>query len=251
MKMRLRALLVALPLVLVSDFGRADEQSGFAAAIAAPDRPAADVARDAARHPAALMAFAGLKPGDQIADIMPGQGYFTRLFSKVAGPKGHVFAIVPSELAAIAPKIPQAMKLLAAQPDFSNVTLLVQPTAAIAAPVKLDIAWTSDNYHDLYGFFGPDRAAAFDKAVFNALKPGGVFIVIDHVAKSGSAATSPKTLHRIAPETVKAQGLAAGFRLEAESDALRNPADTHDLAVFAPAIRGHTDQFVFRFRKPG
>jgi predicted methyltransferase len=143
------------------------------------------------------------------------------------------------------------MKLLAAQPDFSNVTLLVQPTAAIATPVKLDIAWTSDNYHDLYGFFGPDRAAAFDKAVFNALQPGGVFIVIDHVAKSGSTATSPKTLHRIDPETVKAQLIAAGFRLEAESDALRNPADTHDLAVFAPAIRGHTDQFVFRFRKPG
>jgi predicted methyltransferase len=221
------------------------------AAVASPDRPKADTDRDALRHPDLLMAFAGVKPGDQVADIMPGKGYFTHLFSKVVGPTGHVYAIVPAELANVAPKAADAAKALASEPAFTNVSTLVQPTAAIAAPVKLDIAWTSDNYHDLYGFFGADEAAKFDAAVFNALKPGGVFIVVDHVAKPGTSSTSPKTLHRIDPATVKAQVLAAGFKLDADSDVLRNSADSHELKVFAPEIRGRTDQFVFRFRKPG
>ncbi len=219
-------------------------------AVASPDRPAADKARDAQRHPAELLAFAGIKPGDKVADIMPGQGYFTRIFSKEVGPQGHVYAIVPTELAQVAAKAAAALKVLAADPTLTNVTTLTVPTADIAAPEPLDIAWTSDNYHDLYGFFGPDKAAAFDQAVFKALKPGGTFIVIDHEAKPGTSATSPRKLHRIDPETVKAQVLAAGFTLESESPLLHNPADTHDIVVFDPAIRGHTDQFVFRFRKP-
>jgi predicted methyltransferase len=221
------------------------------AAIASPDRPKADVDRDALRHPDALLAFAGVTPGDQVADIMPGKGYFTHLFSKAVGPTGHVYAVVPAELAQVAPKAADAAKTLASEPAFTNVTTLIVPTAAIAAPVKLDLAWTSDNYHDIYGFFGADQAAKFDAAVYAALKPGGVFIVIDHVAKAGTSATSPKTLHRIDPETVKAQVQAAGFKLEAQSDVLQNAADTHELKVFAPEIRGRTDQFVFKFRKPG
>lgn len=224
--------------------------ASIAAAIAAPDRPKADTERDAQRHPAELVAFAGVKSGDHVADLMPGKGYFTRIFSNVVGPTGHVYAIIPAELAAVAPKIPEAMKVLTAEPAFANVTSSLIPTASVGAPVKLDIAWTSDNYHDLYGFFGPGQAAAFNRAVFQALKPGGVFIVIDHVAPTGTSETSPKTLHRIDPQTVKTQVLAAGFVLEAESSVLRNPADPHDIKVFAPQIRGRTDQFVFKFRKP-
>jgi predicted methyltransferase len=220
-------------------------------AVDAPDRPKADTDRDAARHPAELVAFAGLKPGDRVADIMPGAGYFTRIFSKVVGPQGQVFAIVPAELAQVAPKALDAIKAMASESPYANVAVQVQPTAAIAAPAPLDVAWTSDNYHDLYGFFGADHAAQLDAAVYRALRPGGVFIVIDHVATPGTSGVSAKTLHRIDPETVKAQALAAGFSLEAESPILRNSADTHEAAVFAPAIRGHTDQFVFRFRKPG
>jgi predicted methyltransferase len=112
------------------------------------------------------------------------------------------------------------------------------------------MAWTSDNYHDIYGFFGADHAAAADAAIFSALKPGGVFIVIDHAALPGASATAPTTLHRIDPATVKAQVEAAGFKLEAESPILANPADPHTQKVFDPAIRGRTDQFVFKFRKP-
>jgi predicted methyltransferase len=220
------------------------------AAITSPDRPTADRERDALRHPDALVAFASIGPGQKVADIMPGKGYFTRIFSNVVGPSGHVYAIIPSELAKVAPKIPEAMKALTADPAFPNVTSLIVPTAEIAAPEKLDVAWTSDNYHDLYGFFGPAEATAMDAAVFKALKPGGTFIVIDHVAKPGASDTAPKTLHRIDPQTVKAQVLAAGFTLVAESPLLQNPADTHDEKVFAPDIRGHTDQFVFKFRKP-
>jgi predicted methyltransferase len=228
----------------------AAQATAIAAALAAPDRPRADTDRDALRHPAALVAFAGIRPGDRVGDIMPGTGYFTRIFSNVVGPKGHVYAIIPTELAHVAPKIPAAMKALAADPAFANVTPITVPSASIAAPEKLDVAWTSNNYHDLYGFFGADKAAAFDTAVFNALKPGGIFIVIDHVANAGASATAPKTLHRIDPATVKAQVEAAGFKFVSESPALQNASDTHALKVFDPAIKGRTDQFAFKFRKP-
>jgi predicted methyltransferase len=225
--------------------------SYVSAAVASPGRPKADTDRDAMRHPGELIAFAGLKPGDRVAELMPGQGYFTRLFSKVVGPQGHIYAVIPAELAKLSSRNTGVINALAHEPGFGNVTLLVQPTAEIAPPEPLDLAWTSDNYHDIYGFFGAEHAAALDAAVFKALKPGGVFIVIDHVAKAGTSDTSPKGLHRIDPATVKAQVLAAGFRLEGESSVLANPADTHDVIVFSPTIRGRTDQFVMKFRKPG
>jgi predicted methyltransferase len=221
-----------------------------AAAVASSDRPAADTARDALRHPAELLAFAGVKQGDSVADVMPGGGYFTRIFSKAVGQQGHVYAIIPDALAAKLPKLEAGMKALAAQPAFSNVTPLVQKIDQTAAGLNLDVAWTSNNYHDLYGFYGADQAEALDGAIFKALKPGGVFMVIDHVAKGGTSATSPTTLHRIDPGTVISQVLQAGFVLEAESPLLANPADPHTAKVFAPEIRGHTDQFVFKFRKP-
>lgn len=246
----------ALPLAAALVIGAALPASAgttppfVSAAIASPDRPPEDRARDAMRHPDALVVFAGIVPGERVADIMPGKGYFTRIFSNVVGPRGHVYAIIPSELAKVAPKIPEAMKALTADPAFPNVTSLIVPTAEIAAPEKLDVAWTSDNYHDVYGFFGAPESAAMDAAVFKALKPGGTFIVIDHVASAGTSETAAKTLHRIDPQTVKAQVTQAGFQLVAESPLLRNPADTHAEKVFAPDIRGHTDQFVFKFRKP-
>jgi predicted methyltransferase len=222
----------------------------IAAALASPARPAADAARDAQRHPGALLAFAALKPGDKVADLMPGSGYFTRLFSQLVGPQGHVYAIVPAELAAKAPKVEAMAKALGADPAMSNVSVLTVPTAQIAAPEKLDLVWTSDNYHDVYGFFGPAQAEAMDRAIFAALKPGGRFIVVDHVAAAGASATAPTTLHRIDPATVRAQVLAAGFVAAGESDVLHRPEDDHTKKVFDPAIRGMTDQFVLSFQKP-
>ncbi len=224
-------------------------------AVQAHDRPAADTVRDDARHTLALLVFSEAKPGDRVVDVVPGTGFFTRLFSHVAGPKGHVFAVTPAELAKVKPQLASTIATLATQPEYGNVTAVVEPTAgigtaALAQGGNVDLVWTSDNYHDVYGFFGAQQAAAMDAAVFRALKPGGLFVVVDHTALSGVSATAPTKLHRIDPETVKAQVLAAGFVLDATTDVLHNPADPHTEKVFAPGIKGHTDQFAFRFRKP-
>lgn len=225
-------------------------QAAARAAVASPDRPAADVQRDAARKPAELLAFAGIKPGDRVADLIPGGGYFTRIFSNAVGPSGHVYAVVPAEFVKLAPKALATAQAIPTGSAFTNVTVISEPLANLVMPQPLDVAWTSDNYHDVYGFVGKAAAAQMDASVFKALKPGGVFIVVDHVATPGTSDTSSNTLHRIDPETVKQQALAAGFKLEAESTMLRNPEDKHDMAIFNPAIRGRTDQFVLKFRKP-
>ncbi|CAN5413773.1 class I SAM-dependent methyltransferase [soil metagenome] len=244
---------LALSLTCLAPLASAASPSdaAIAEALASPVRPKADVDRDANRKPGELIAFAGIEPGDRIADIMPGKGYFTRIFSKLVGRKGQVYAIVPTELAQADPGSPKEAHALARDPQLSNnVVAVVTPSAELTVPEPLDVAWTSQNYHDLYGFFGAAQAAKFDAAVFRALKPGGVFIVIDHVAIAGTSDTAPKTLHRIDPETVKAQVVAAGFVFEEESKLLSNADDAHDAKVFDPSIRGRTDQFVFRFRKP-
>lgn len=230
--------------------GLAQTPTEIAAAIAAPDRPKTDTERDVDRKPAELLAFTGVRPGERVADIMPGQGYFTRIFSRAVGKAGRVYALMPAELAQVSPKLADSARALGLDPGLANVTVSIAPTASLGAPEPVDLAWTSDNYHDLYAFFGPDQAAQFDAAVFRMLKPGGVFIVIDHAATAGADRAATKSLHRIDPAIVKAQILAAGFALEAESPILRNPADTHEQPVFSPSIRGHTDQFVLKFRKP-
>jgi predicted methyltransferase len=251
--MRKALTLVAAVCVLAgpvcADSGGVNAQ--IAAAVASPDRPASDSSRDALRKPADMLAFSGIKPGDVVADLIPGQGYFTRLFSKLAGPRGKVFAVVPAEFLSKRPTGADSVKAIAAQPAFANVIVVATPAASLAVPQAVDVAWTSQNYHDLYGFYGADQAAAFDRAVFAMLRPGGTFIVVDHSGLAGSSATAPTTLHRIDEATVKAQVLAAGFVLTGTSDVLRNPADPRTAAVFTPEIRGHTDQFMLKFRKPG
>ena len=229
------------------------------AAVADSARPAADTTRDADRKPAELVAFAGLKPGDQVADLMPGGGYFTRIFSKVVGPQGHVYAVVPASIAEAKPAALDGIKALAADPAYGNTTLEVRPYDRIAADQSLDLAWTSQNYHDVYGAVsifsvsgksGAEEAAALDAAVFKALKPGGVYMVVDHAAKAGAGGSVANTLHRIEAATVIEQVQAAGFVLEARSDVLANPQDSHEQTAFATEIKGHTDKFVLKFRKP-
>jgi predicted methyltransferase len=230
-------------------------------AVADTARPAADKQVDNDRKPAALVTFAGIKPGDKIADVMPGAGYFTRIFSKVVGAKGHVHAIIPESMATKAP--PEKFKpihALVADPAYSgNTSLEIRPYDRLDVGAPLDVVWTSQNYHDVYGAVrvfsvsgstGPEQAAKLDAAAFKALKPGGVFIVVDHAAAPGSGGKDSSTLHRIDPATVIAQAKAAGFELEGTSDVLSNPQDGHDKPVFAPEIKGHTDKFVLKFRKP-
>ncbi|HEY5290665.1 MAG TPA: methyltransferase [Caulobacteraceae bacterium] len=230
-------------------------RASMAAALADPGRPEADVARDAARKPAAVIAFAGLKRGDRVIDFIPGGGYFTRIFSGVVGPTGHVYAMVPGAAADMEAKLTQTIGEFAAQ--HANVSVVITKGFDLDAPGgPVDVFWTAQNYHDLYnplskGAPAPTSMMPLNKAVYAALKPGGVYFIIDHVAPAGSGTSDTQTLHRIDPERVKADVEAAGFKFVGSSDALRNPADPHTAIVFDSSIRGHTDQFVFRFRKPG
>lgn len=224
-----------------------------AAAIADAARPPADTARDANRQPAALLAFAGVKPGDRVADYAAGGGYFTRLFASVVGPRGHVYASVPSPLFQYQNIVKGTADIEAFAKDHANVSLtFAAPLEAARYPEKLDIFWISQNYHDLPDpFMGPVDMAAFNRAVFAALKPGGVYVIVDHVAAAGAPADVTDTLHRIEPSRVRREVQAAGFRFVDESHVLANPADPHSKGPFDPSIRGRTDQFIYKFRKPG
>ena len=228
------------------------DADAIAAAVADPARPESDRQRDANRKPAECLAFAGVKPGDQVAELMPGGGYFTRLFSKTVGPGGHVYALVPAPSADAPPDVPDfaaRVKAIAADPNYPNVSVVVEPLGQLKAPVPVDLVWTSQNYHDLHNMPGTD-ATVFDQMVFEMLKPGGIYLVIDHEAEPGSGARDTRTLHRIDVETVKKEIQAAGFVLAGTSDLLRQPGDPHSVKVFDPSIRGKTDQFILKFRKP-
>lgn len=220
-------------------------------AIADPSRPAADRAQDDARHVAEVLAFADVRPGDTVVDLMPGTGYYTRLFSKLAGADGKVYALQPAEMDKAAPKGLESLRSFAGTPAYPNVTVLVQPISALSLPQQADLIWTSQNYHDLHDpFMGSPDIARLDKALFDALKPHGTLIVLDHAAAAGTGARHTDDLHRIDPATVKAELTAAGFRFEEASDALRNPADNHTLGIGDPSLRGHTDRFIMKFTKP-
>ena len=197
------------------------------------------------------MAFSRVKRGDRVLELIPGGGYFTRLFSRIVGPDGRVYAVWPQPYADEDVPDVQALKALSAKPEWRNIRQLIQPAAKLSAPESLNVVFTSQNYHDYPDkFMGRIDPAVLDREVFPALKPGGVFIVIDHAAEAGSGMRDTESLHRIDAAIVKRQVIAAGFVFDGESPLLRNPADTHKLLVFDKAIRFHTDQFAYRFRKP-
>jgi predicted methyltransferase len=217
----------------------------IATAVADSRRPAEDVARDGLRKPAEMLAFGEVQPGQRIADIRPEEGYFTRLFAPAVGETGRVYAFVPTRTATR--ETPLAEALAAA---FPNVTPLTGALDAMTFPEPLDAVFMVQEYHDFHiPAFNTD-VARMNRAVFEALKPGGVYIVIDHSGRAGTGATEVQSLHRIEGEFLKAEVEAAGFVFEAESLALANPEDDRTINVFDPAIRGRTDQFVYRFRKP-
>lgn len=228
--------------------GAGGASAAIAAAVADPARPQADRDRDADRKPAEVIAFAGIKPGSRIAEFSPGGGYFTRIFSKVVGSTGVVNALAQARPANAPPASgPSPSETLAATPGYSNVRV-VSMDALVANADLSDFAWTSLNYHDLHNRPNADLVS-FNKQILAMLKPGGLYIVIDHAAEAGSGARDTGTLHRIDPALVKSEVLAAGFEFVEESNVLRNPADSKDKGVREVA-RGKTDQFVYKFRKP-
>ncbi|MGB6310120.1 MAG: hypothetical protein WBF89_20245 [Steroidobacteraceae bacterium] len=247
------AALMAAMMLAATGASAADIPANIAAAVADAGRPDADKQRDANRKPAQTLAFTGVEPGAQVAELLPGGGYFTRLFSKAVGSAGHVYALVPAprpDAPADTPDFAARVKALAADPNYSNVSVVVEPFSELAVPAPVDLVWTSQNYHDLHNFPGLDLGV-FNKMVFDDLKPGGIYLILDHTAEPGSGGRDTKTLHRIDPETVKKEVLAAGFVFVGSSNLLRQPNDGHTLKVFDPAIRGKTDQFILKFRKPG
>ena len=241
------AAIVGLSMAATAAVAQSDVPAAIAAAVADAGRPEADKARDAARKPAGIVAFAGVKPGDKVAEFLPGGGYYTRILSRAVGPDGHVYALVPSGFAQ-RPGGLDALNALAAQ--LGNVTVVATDLTNFTLPEPVDLAWTSENYHDMHN--GPTPSfAGVNEATFRALKPGGIYFVEDHAAVAGSGITATSTLHRIDPAAAIEEVSAAGFALEAQSDLLANPADPKTVGVRDPSIQGETEKFALRFRKTG
>jgi predicted methyltransferase len=223
--------------------------AAYAAALADPARPAADRERDAARKPAELLAFAGIKPGQKVGDWVMGGGYLTRVVAAAVGPKGRVYAFQPAEFIAFRKQYGEDQKAVDAA--YANVDAVSGSIASPAVPAKLDAVITVQNFHDMYHKFAPEGTQAKAmKAVYDALKPGGVLVVVDHAAAPGSTAADWDKVHRVDKQAVIAIVTGVGFKLDGESDLFANPADPRTANVFDASIRGKTDQFALRFRKP-
>lgn len=221
----------------------------IAAALADPARPAKDVTRDAGRKPGELLALGEVKRGDRVADLVMGGGYFTRILSASVGPGGKVYAYQPSEFIQFQASYGEDQKTVAAA--HANVVPLTASFGALDLPDNLDLVLTVQNYHDFHLTpFPKDTAAKVNAEVFKSLKPGGVYLIVDHVAAAGSGLEAAMKVHRIEPAIVRQEVEAAGFKLETQSDLLADKADDHTANVFSPAIRGKTDQFILKFRKP-
>ena len=231
-----------------AEAGAVAAADAYADVVADPSRPAADVERDPLRHPADILAFARVAPGDRIADVRPGAGYFTTLFSLAVGPSGHVYGFIPNRTAerdnvTFAPVDERLANTSKVNGDLD--------AASFAFGEPLDIVFMSQEYHDFtIPRFGVD-VERMNARVFEVLKPGGLYVLIDHEATAGTGISVAGTLHRIEGSALRKQVEAAGFVFDGETQVLRNPADDHSINVFDAAIRGKTDQFVYRFRKPG
>lgn len=219
-------------------------------AVADPARPEADRVRDADRKPGECIALTGIHPGSKVAEMLPGGGYFTRIFSKMLGPKGVLYAWLPLPPPNAPPggrDMSAPIRALMADPNYPNIKLAnMDPSTPL--PDAVDLVWTSLNYHDMHNRPNADLGA-INKMVWNALKPGGLYMVIDHAAKAGTGASDTSTLHRIDPQLVKQEVTSVGFKLVQQSDLLRHPDDDHTLNSHQVA-RGKTDQFVFLFQRP-
>jgi predicted methyltransferase len=236
----------------------AGPSASLVAAIADASRPDTDKQRDINRKPAEVLAFAGVKPGDRVGELIAGRGYFTKIFCKVVGDKGHVYTIgitpsqprpggPPRDMPAGPPPGAQPAAAPTGQP-CTNVTASSYKMPELVMPTGLDLVWTSENYHDLNNaMFGGSDMKPFNKAIHDSLKPGGVYLVEDHAAAAGSGKSVTETLHRIEKAAVIADVTAVGFTLESESSVLANPDDDHSKGPFA--MNGKSDKFLLKFRK--
>jgi predicted methyltransferase len=244
--MRLLASLV--PLAAVAVVAAAPPASSIIArAVADPARPADYRKADALRKPGETLACSGIRPGMIVGEFYPGGGYFTRMLSDVVGPSGHIYAI---ENKGWNDSVKDDQKMLA-EGKWKNVSLDVQPFGTVKFPRALDLAWVTQNYHDMkIAKYGQVDTVAFDRAVYKALKPGGTFFILDHQGAPGLTDAQIEKLHRINRDVVIKEVTSVGFKLAAEGKFLRRPGDDHTKSIFDPAIRGHTDQYALKFVKP-
>jgi predicted methyltransferase len=225
----------------------ADAPSYVAKAVADASRPKDDTDTDAARDPADTLAFAGVKPGMVVGELFPGGGYYSRMLSDVVGPKGKIYGL---ENAGWSDSVVADRKLLA-EPGHGNFSVDAEAFGQFKLPQQIDLFWITQNYHDLHiAKYGAVDMADFNHRVFVALKPGGIYFILDHQANPGTTLDQIAVLHRIEKAQVIREVTAAGFKLVAEGDFLHRPADDHTKTIFDPAIRGHTDQYALRFVRP-
>ncbi|HEY7958460.1 MAG TPA: methyltransferase [Sphingomicrobium sp.] len=220
-------------------------------AVADPARPAGYRAADPLRKPAETLSFSGVKGGMTVGEFYPAGGYFTRMLSDMVGSSGHIYAV---ENAGWNDSVKDDQKMLS-EGKWKNVSLDVQPFGTVKFPKPLDLAWVTQNYHDLkIDKYGPGGHAvdtvAFDRAVYNALKPGGIFFILDHEGPAGMSEADIAKMHRINRDLVVKEVTSAGFKLAAEGKFLRRSGDDHTKPIFDPSVRGHTDQYALKFVKP-
>ena len=218
-----------------------------AKAVADPARPADTKAADALREPAETLAFSGVRPGMIVGEFYPGGGYYTRMLSDVVGAAGHVYGLENQGWKGAV----DADRAVLAEGRWKNVSMDARPFGTVAFPKPLDLAWITQNYHDLkVAQFGKVDTLAFDRAVYKALKPGGIFFILDHQGAAGMTDEQIAKMHRINRDVVVEEVTSAGFKLADEGNVLRRPADDHSLPIFDKAIQGHTDQYALKFVKP-
>jgi predicted methyltransferase len=234
-------------LLVTPSLGTAEPPQYLGDAVANPARPEADRIRDPHRRPAEVLAFFGIAPGMKVADLVAGSGYYTEILAGAVGPEGTVWA--HNHRWVLERFGDEGISKRLAKPGLANAVRWDRELEALGLPEgELDAALIVLFYHDTF-WQGVDRQA-MNAEVWRALKPGGVYGVIDHHAEAGSGDRDVKTIHRVDAELVKREILAAGFVLESESDVLQHPEDERTKSVFDESIRGRTDRFVYRFRKP-
>ena len=244
--MRIFASLLALTAVAAPAAAQSSSTL-IARAVADPARPADYRKADGLRKPAETLAFSGVRPGMVVGEFYPGCGYFTRMLSDVVGPSGHVYAL---ENKGWTDSVKDDQKMLA-EGKWKNVSLDVQPFGTVKFPKPLDLAWVTQNYHDLkIAKYGKVDTVAFDREVYKALKSGGIFFILDHQGASSLTPDQIAKMHRINRDIVVKEVTSAGFKLVAEGKFLRRASDNHTKSIFDPAVRGHTDQYALKFVKP-
>jgi predicted methyltransferase len=242
-----RSILCAALLFVAGASLAADAPGYVAKAVADPSRPKADVATDALRDPADTLALAGVKPGMTVAELFPGGGYFTRMLSDIVGPSGKIYGIENTGWKGAV----EADQKTVGELKVANVTIDPESFGHFTLPQKVDLFWITQNYHDLHiAKYGAVDLADFNHRVFAALKPHGVYFILDHQANPGTTPEQIAVLHRIEKAQVIREVTAAGFRLVAEGKFLNRLADDHTKTIFDPAIQGHTDQYALKFVKP-